>query len=76
MGVRPSETYFIDDELTAWCFDRAVVTWGTALENNLEKELKKAKTDAAAQRIHARVMARWLDDGDTHGRFRDPGKTS
>ena len=74
MRVRPSDLFFIDDELTAWCFDRAVVTFGVALENDLEKHMSKAKTDSARRRVHARVMSKWLDDPNDTGRFRDPGR--
>lgn len=75
---RPSEIYGIDDELTAWSFDRAVQTFGGALENRLREVTKKTKTQAAADRKAHAELDKWLSSADTKavpGRFRDPMAT-
>jgi hypothetical protein len=72
MGVRPSELYGVHDEVAAWCFDRAVVTFGLAVENDIDEAVRNAKSkqaDAAANR----ALRKWLNPpGDTTGMFRDP----
>ena len=71
--TRPSEFYFIRDEVTAWCFDRAVTTFGMAVEDDITTSTRKAKTDKAAQATAQRVLQKWLRaKGDTKGMFRDP----
>jgi hypothetical protein len=75
---RPSEIYGIDDELTAWSFDRAVQTFGVALENQLHRVAEKTKNRASGQRKAQQELDKWLSSADTKavpGRFRDPMAT-
>ena len=75
LKTRPSEIYGIEDELTAWSFDRAVQTFGSALENRLHEVTKKARNQAAASRKANQELDKWLASADTKavpGRFRDP----
>ncbi|WNT45022.1 tail assembly chaperone [Microbacterium phage PhunaPhoke] len=78
LRTRPSELYGVDDELTAWSFDRAVQTFGTALENRLHEVTRKQKNQAAANRKAHQELDKWLTSADTKavkGRFRDPMAT-
>lgn len=75
----PSELYRIDpeDEVTCWAFDRAVQTFGNALENRLHEVSAATKGKQAAERKTQRELDKWLNSGDdksTSGRFRDPMK--
>jgi len=75
MRTRPSELYAIEDELTAWSFDRAVQTFGSALENKLHQVSEKAKNSKAGQQKAQMELDKWLASADTKavpGRFRDP----
>lgn len=80
LRTRPSEIYGIDDELTAWCFDRAIQTFGQALENRLHEIGEKAKNRKQGQMKAHQEIQKWLSSGDTkaqrgQGRFRDPMAT-
>jgi hypothetical protein len=68
LGVRPSELYGIHDEVSAYCFDRAVYTFGSQCEADIEKARAKAKNDKAAQAAAQRALDKWL--GIQH--FKDP----
>lgn len=73
MGVRPSDVYFIHDELAAWCFDRAVTYFGQSVEADMHEAAERAKT--GGQMAAQRRLAIWLhDDPNTipKGIFRDP----
>lgn len=79
--VRPSEMYGIAGEFAAWCFDRAVTTFGTAVETDIKESTSKAKDDAQAKRKAQLVLHKWLnmpvekeEDGEVQRRtkFRDP----
>ena len=75
LTTRPSDMYGIDDELTAWSFDRAVQTFGSSLESRLHEVAEKAKTRAAVKRKTEQELNKWLSSADTKvaaGRFRDP----
>lgn len=69
---RPSEIYFVVDELAAWCFDRAVTTFGLAVEGAIEKATAKAKTMEEAKRKGKRELDKWLREPDEGPKFRDP----
>jgi hypothetical protein len=65
--------YFIHDELTAWCFDRAVTMFGTAVEEDIEKAVSKVKGEANKRAAGLRAWRRWMNEkGSTKGLFRDP----
>jgi hypothetical protein len=75
LKTRPSALYDIQDEFTAWCFDRAVQSFGTALENRLHEVSEKTKNRASAKRKSMMELNKWLASADTkaaRGRFRDP----
>lgn len=77
LKTRPSEIYGIDDELVAWSFDRAVTTFGSALENKLHQVTEKTKNRTSGQRKAQQELDKWLASADTKdapGRFRDPMK--
>lgn len=78
LKTRPSELYGVEDELTAWSFDRAVQTFGQALEAAIRTATKKTKNQAAADRKAQQTLDKWLSSADTKavpGRFRDPMAT-
>lgn len=67
MKTRPSEIYFIRDELTAWSFDRAVMTFGAMVENDLD-ELEDKDSKALQYKRTARLN-KWLGIAP---QYRDP----
>jgi hypothetical protein len=77
LGRPPSEIYRIDDEVTAWSFDRAVLTFGSALESRLQTISQKSKNRAEAERRTSLELGKWLRSADPEGStsgFRDPAK--
>ena len=76
MRIRPSEVYFLKDELAAYCFDRAVVLFATHVEAAIEAATEKAKNRTAAQGAAQMVLNKYLyaDNTQAPGRFRDPLK--
>lgn len=79
---RPSEIYFIEDELTAFCFDNAVQLFGVTLENKLSEienrvmEGKGKNQGKTAQRKKTAELHKWLSsdnpDAPRRGQFRSP----
>lgn len=74
---RPSELYEIEDGVTAWSFDRAVLAFGNALESKLHQISRDTKTNKEAERKVQQEMDKWLRSGDdpnvkVKGRYRDP----
>lgn len=81
---RPSEIYRLDDEYAAYCFDKAIMSWGLSYEADLNDASGSAKTTAEAKRKMAEVQRRWLadeieapapsapDDGTAVSKFKDP----
>lgn len=75
LGIRPSELYEIDEEVTAWSFDRAVLTFGNALESKLQIVARNSKRQKEAERKVERELQKWLSSADsktTRRRFADP----
>lgn len=77
MGIRPSDLYCVakypGDPVAFW-FDRAVINFGSAVKQDLERVAKKEKNERASERAsHLRLM-KWLDfDGKlTKQRFAAP----
>lgn len=72
---RPSDLLAIDDELTAYYFDRAVYTFGKALEAELDRvsqstgKGKQKKSQTQINMARSQVMNRWLGPAP---RYRDP----
>jgi hypothetical protein len=60
----------------AFCFDRAVVIFGSALSHELENA--KGKTEKAQEASRRRILRRWIPEAtDSTGpkkRFRDPNE--
>ena len=67
--TRPSEIYFIHDEVAAWCFDRAVNLFGSSLEAELRAAEEGAKNNLQAVSRRQRILAKWLE-GTAH--YKDP----
>lgn len=72
----PSELFHLEDEVEAWSFDRAVLTFGNALENKLQLVARGAKKQKEADVRVKRELNKWLSSADpagkARGRFRDP----
>lgn len=68
--MRPSELYKIRDELSGFYFDRAVTTFGLALEADLDRSSKNAKTTRQTERLREKTLNNWLDIKSQQ--FRDP----
>lgn len=71
--MRPSELCFIHDEVTAWCFDRAVHFFGSHVDADLKQATSGAKKDSEARQKYQRTLAKWLG---TQQQFRDPAAGS
>lgn len=73
-SCRPSDLVGIESDLWAYYFDRAVFTFGRAIETELDKagrsSGKKKKTDAQIEMARNSIMAKWLG----LRRFADPTK--
>jgi len=69
-GVRPSTFLAVEEPLAAFYLDRAVASFGMAVETDLEKvgESRKSR-QAKAMAVQSR-MNTWL--GPEGARFRDP----
>jgi hypothetical protein len=77
LRTRPSEVYGVTDEIAAWSFDRAVQTFGNALENRLREIADDAKNKKSAQMKIEREVDKWLNSDLPEGvipkgRFKDP----
>ncbi len=76
LRVRPSELFGIDEEVAAWSFDRAVLTFGNALESKLQIVARNSKRQKEAERKVERELQKWLSSADdkssTARRFADP----
>lgn len=56
--TRPSSLYGIHEDYDAFCFDRAVYTFGTYVEGEMKKASEKGKTDEQKkQKAQARLDA-------------------
>jgi hypothetical protein len=60
MHCRPSEVYRIADAFEAYCFDAAVIRWGTAFEAAATKAQQGATDQKTSERAVARVVRRWM----------------
>lgn len=73
MACRPSAIYGVEAEhgkYAAYCFDSAVIAWGSAFDNALQEAGSNAKTAQAGQAAQGRVLRRWVGAGP--GSYRDP----
>ena len=72
MKVRPSELIglYRDDEITAYCFDRAVHLFGSSLKAELDSV--DGKTDKEIQRRRARILRKWIPEAASSRAYRDP----
>lgn len=72
---RPSELLAIDHTVQAFYLDKAVFTFGTAFDADIEEhgksKGKKPNPKQDALRRQQRLQ-KWLTDEDTPRRFRDP----
>lgn len=76
MSVRPSSIYRIKErfgEFAEYCFDSAVIAWGTAFDAALEGASGSAKTPEAGALAQSRVVRQWLG-AEAAGGYRDPSK--
>lgn len=67
VGINPEE-----DEVLAYCFDRAVTIFGASLEEELNKV--EAKTEKQGEQKRKRILDKWIPGSKAgEGRkFRDP----
>ena len=74
LGARPSEIYHIHDELQAFCFDRAVATFGQVVDADIDKAIHEGKNKASRALKIKKVMDAYLGVTDGASGFRDPAK--
>lgn len=66
MKVRPSQWLGIeDDPWSSYCLDNAVMTFGRALEAEMEKKASGAKTEIMKNARRHQVLCHWLDIDDS-----------
>jgi hypothetical protein len=70
MRTRPSDLYAIQGDWRRFCFDRAVTTFGLALEAELDSV--KGRSEASVERKRAMVLNKWLDRPQ---QYRNPSAT-
>lgn len=70
LKARPSDVYCIDGDWRRFCFDRAILTFGVALEEELNNV--EGKTESQKETKRARVLQKWLDQPL---KFREPVAT-
>jgi hypothetical protein len=71
----PAELYFIHDEFKAWCFNRAVYTFGSAMQEDLETTGTKSKNEGTRRRQKQMAFNKWMYAGLSEvpqRRFADP----
>ena len=76
LNQTPAQVYFLEDPFTAWCFNRAVVMFGMAVEQDIQESTEKAKTTVESKRKAKRTLDKWLREPAKEGegpKFRDPG---
>lgn len=69
----PSTIYHIEDEIAAYCFDRAVNLFGSSLQAELDEARNTAKNKQQAANKQQAVISKWLN---VQRRFRDPAAGS
>lgn len=70
---RPSEIYAIEDELSSFCFDRAVNHFGGALEAELNSVEGKSSREIDSKR--KRILQKWIPEtSSSKPKFRDPAE--
>jgi hypothetical protein len=75
LRCRPSDLYALTDPVQRFCFDRAVVIFGSALTHELENA--KGKTDRAIAASRRKILAKWIPEATDSSRkrnLRDPSK--
>lgn len=70
--IRPSDLVGLSNDWEAFCLDRAVFLFGTALSNDLEGQEGKNKKDVKRKR--EQVLERWFPEARKKKKFRSPGK--
>lgn len=75
MASRPSAIFRVEEQYgtyAAYCFDSAVIAWGTAFDGALDAATADAKSADAARSAQGRVLRRWLGAEVTG--YRDPNQ--
>jgi len=71
MQTRPSELVGLFDPLVKFYFDRAVWSFGSLVDSEMERASEKSKTTKSATAKRMMVLNKYIA-GDTRGRFKDP----
>ena len=66
----PSQIFHLDDPVDAFCFDRAVLMFGDALQGELDGVEEKTKQAAASKQ--KAILRRWIPEAPSD--FQDPAK--
>jgi hypothetical protein len=67
--------YGIEDELAAFCFDRAVTLFGQDVENEMQQASRSAKSDNEATAAASAVLRRRLEPQSKNSSgFKDPAR--
>lgn len=71
LRTQPAVLLGISNQLVAFYFNRAIWTFGSTLDAELEEISNKAKKPGSAQAKKSMRLALWLDEGQG-GLYRDP----
>lgn len=81
-SCRPSDLLGVENSYVAYCLDEAIVTFGEALEHELEKVAHGAKNERAAEGAQKMTLEKWLKlgayaevAGEKKQQFRNPVAT-
>lgn len=73
LRTQPSAILRTSNTFAAFCIDRAVFTFGTIVESDMQEAEENTKTAKAAKAARAAVLDKWLNvSKKAVGRFADP----
>lgn len=67
LNCRPSALLGIKNDYVAFCLDEAIVEFGTALDNALDKGTEGAKNRRQAEGRAKHILEKWLADDPPEG---------
>ena len=75
-SCRPSDLLGVENTYAAFCLDEAIILYGNALQNELDRVSNNAKTEKAAEGRRQLVLEKWLNsEPGNNKRFASPVAT-
>jgi hypothetical protein len=72
LNTTPASLLGIDNRIKFFCFNRAIWTFGSALDQQLEEVANKAKKPGSAKAKQSLILSQWLWEPGAKGLFKDP----